>query len=46
MLVAAGFLERWDDHDKTKIEQATARLLAALVAEHEMRFQISVGDSA
>jgi hypothetical protein len=38
MLVAAGFLEQWDDNSRVAIERATARLLEAWAKEHEMRF--------
>ena len=34
MLVAAGFLAAWDDHDRAAIEAATARLLTALGETH------------
>jgi hypothetical protein len=33
MLVAAGALEQWDDHDRDAIARATERLLSALAAE-------------
>ena len=46
MLVAAGFLEQWDDHDRTAIQWATAKMLQALVEEGDTRFEVSVADSA
>jgi hypothetical protein len=30
LLIASGLLQEWDDGDKSKIEQATARLLLVL----------------
>jgi hypothetical protein len=46
LLLACGVLQEWDDGDRSAIAHATERLLAALAAEHETRFQISVGDRA
>jgi|SRR6516164_4175547 hypothetical protein len=45
LLVAANLLQQWDDTDRSKIEQATARLLEVL-AQDETRFEICNPDGA
>jgi hypothetical protein len=39
LLIGAGLLPTWDDHDRCAIERAVERLLAALAAERETRFE-------
>ena len=46
MLVAAGFLAQWDDHDRLKIEEATANLLQSLAEASNTRSGVAVEDDA